>query len=73
LEDTSIVLSKVLYSGNHSGDWIPLEQTFALRDELLQLGRYAKESDCDCLKQFVIDMLELVEAAKREGHPIVFV
>src|SRR5215469_3590306 len=72
LDDRSIVLSKVLYSGSHSGDSIPIEQTFALRDELLQLGRSTKQLDCD-LKLFVTDMLELVEAARREGNPIVFV
>jgi len=43
-----------------------------MRDELLQLGRSTKQLDCD-LKLFVTDMLELVEAARREGNPIVFV
>jgi len=72
LDDRSIVLSRVLYSGVHCGDSIPIDQTFALRDELLQLGRSAKQLDSD-LKLFVTDMLELVEAARREGNPIVFV
>lgn len=73
LGDGSIVLSKVLYSGTHGGDSIPVEQTAALRDELLQLGRCAEEPDGGYLKQFASDMLELVEAARREGNPIVFV
>lgn len=73
LEDRSIVLSKVLYSGSHSGDSIPVEEACALRDELFQLGPYAEPDDDGCLSQFVTDMLELVEAARREGNPIVFV
>jgi hypothetical protein len=43
-----------------------------LQDELFRLGRYAEQSDFAHLKQFVTDMLELVEAAKREGNPISF-
>jgi len=73
LKDRSIVLSKVLYSGSHSGDSIPVEQTLALRDELLQLGGSVEQPDRDHMKQFVTDMLELVDAARREGNPIVFV
>jgi hypothetical protein len=73
LEDRSIVLTKVLYSGSHSGDSIPVEEACALRDELLQLGRYAEQVDDGYLSQFVTDMLELVEAARQEGNPIVFI
>ena len=73
LKDRSIVLSKVLYSGSHSGDSIPVEQTLALRDELLQLGGSVEQPDRDHMKQFVTDMLELVDAARRVGNPIVFV
>jgi hypothetical protein len=73
LKDRSILLSKVLYSGSHSGDSIPVEQTLALRDELLQLKDSVEQPDCDHMKQFVSDMLELVEAARQEGNPIVFV
>jgi len=73
LKDRSIVLSKVLYSGSHSGDSIPVEQTIELRNELLQLGGSVEQPDREHMKQFVTDMLELVEAARREGNPIVFV
>lgn len=72
LEDRSVVLSKVLYSGTHCGDSIPVELTPALQDELLLLRRYAEKADFDYLKHFVSDMLELVEAVRRESNPIVF-
>ena len=72
LEEGSIVRSQVLYSGTHCGDAIPVEQMLPLQDELFRLAHYAEQSDFPHLKQFVTDMLELVEAAKREGNPIVF-
>ena len=68
LEDHSIVLSKVLYSGTHSGDSIPLGLTSALETELFRLGRYAEQNHVDHLKQFVTDMQDLVGGAKREGN-----
>jgi hypothetical protein len=72
LEDRSVILSKVLYSGTHSGDSIPVELASALEDELFRLQHYAERANSDYLGQFVTDMLELVEAARREGNPIVF-
>lgn len=72
LDVRSITLSKVLYSGTHCGDSIPLDLTSALEDELLRLRRYAEQNDVDHLKQFANDMLDLVGAARREGNPIVF-
>ena len=45
----------------------------ALRDEFLQLRDSVEQPDRDHMKQFVSDMLELVEAARQEGNPIVFV
>lgn len=72
LEDHSIILSKVLYSGTHSGDSIPFNLTSALEAELFRLRRYAEQNHVDHLKQFVTDMQDLVGGAKREGNPIVF-
>jgi hypothetical protein len=72
LEDHSITLSKVLYSGTHCGDSIPLDLTSALEAELVRLRRYAEQNHVDHLKQFVSDMQDLVEGAKRESNPIVF-
>jgi len=72
LEEHSIILSKVLYSGTHSGDSIPLDLTPALEGELFRLRRYADQNEVAYLKRFVIDMLDLVGGAKREGNPIVF-
>ena len=68
----SIIVSKVLYSGTHSGDSIPLDLTSALEDELFRLRHYAEQNNVDHLKQFVSDMLDLVGGAKRERNPIVF-
>jgi hypothetical protein len=68
----SIILSKVLYSGTHSGDSIPLDLISALEGELFRLRRYADQNEVDHLKRFVTDMLDLVGGAKREGNPIVF-
>jgi len=65
-------VSKVLYSGTHSGDSIPLDLTSALEDELFRLRHYAEQNNVDHLKQFVSDMLDLVGGAKRERNPIVF-
>ena len=72
LDDRSIILSRVLYSGTHCGDSIPLDLTSALEDELLRLRCYAERNEVDHLKQFITDMLDLVGAARREGNPIVF-
>ena len=68
----SIIVSKMLFSGTHAGDSIPLDLIPALENELLRLRRYANEKGSVRVKQFVIDVTDLATAAKREGNPIVF-
>jgi hypothetical protein len=72
LEDHSIILSKVLYSGTHCGDSIPLDLISALETELFRLQHYADQNHVEYLKRFVTDMQDLIAGAKREGNPIVF-
>ena len=72
LDGHSIIVSKVLYSGTHAGDSIPLDLIPALENELLLLGRFATENDASPLKQFVGDMTDLAAAARSERNPIVF-
>ncbi len=72
LDENSVIMSKVLYSGTHAGDAIPLELMPVLHEELLLLREYAAQNGTEDLKQFVCDMEELVAAANREGNPIVF-
>ena len=72
LNRDSLIVSKVLFSGTHAGDSIPLDLIPALENELLRLHRYANEKGSVRVKQFVIDMTDLATAAKREANPIVF-
>jgi hypothetical protein len=72
LEENSVVLSKVLYSGTHSGDAIEAKVFPCLEQELSSLLRHAEKVGSEYLKQFAADMIELITAAKSEGNPIVF-
>jgi|ERR1043166_9318847 hypothetical protein len=70
LDENSVVLSRVLYSGSHTGDSLDAQFFPSLENEL-SLLRNATRSSHD-MKLFVDDMCELVTAAKKEGNPIVF-
>src|SRR5438105_15247441 len=72
LNGESVILSKVLYSGTHGGDSIPMDLISKLEEELAVLRRYAEENRIDRVMQFVSDMKDLVAAARSEGNPIVF-
>ena len=67
----SVILRKVLYSGTHSGDIIPVESVSTLIDELNSIHCARQQSPE--LKRFVGSMKEIIQAAEDEGNPIVFV
>jgi hypothetical protein len=67
----SLIIQKILYSGTHVGDAIPREFVSALSAELDSIGDESQRSPE--LQRFIGHLKELVQAAKREGNPIVFV
>ena|ERR1019366_6342354 len=73
LNGDSILLSKVLYSGTHSGNSIPLSLISQVQEELTVLRRYAENNADKALMQFVADLQELAAAASSQSNPIVFV
>jgi|SRR3984893_8318354 hypothetical protein len=70
LDEASVVVSKVLYSGTHSGDCLKSEVFADLEQELALLRSASHVSES--MQEFVRDMEELMSAAKAEGNPIVF-
>jgi hypothetical protein len=66
-----ILLEKVLYSGSHSGDFIPLELLPLLSAEIKSI--YNSSGASSELLEFLGSMEDLIRAAKDEGNPIVFV
>jgi hypothetical protein len=68
----SILLEKCLQSASHSGDVIEVGELDDLEREVsTALGLIA--SDAADARQFLLNMKELIEAAKSEQNPIVFV
>jgi|SRR5580693_1088004 hypothetical protein len=67
----SVILRKILFSGAHSGDAVPLDSIATLSAEIGSLSSAVGQSAQ--LRQFVDSLKELVRAAKNEGNPIVFV
>jgi hypothetical protein len=72
LDSGSVVLSKIVYSGTHTGDCLPLDALADLESELSQIEEYFEGMLSPLVAQFVADMRELVSAARNEGNPIVF-
>jgi hypothetical protein len=72
LEDDSVVMSKVIYSGTHTGDFLPMNALPDLEWELSVIDEYLEERSSPLVAQFVGDMRELMSAAQLEGNPIVF-
>jgi hypothetical protein len=67
----SFLERKVLYSGTHSGDFISIVDLDRLSAEL---GRvHATGLSSPLMQEFVSALEELIQAAKEEGNPIVFV
>lgn len=69
----SILLEKVLYSGTHSGDVIELVLVSTLEREIRGLLQYERSKLSAYVMKFLRGMLDLIETAKAENNPIVFV
>jgi hypothetical protein len=67
----SMIVQRVLYSGTHSGDAIPLENLPELSAELHAIRQSGRGSPH--LHQLAGALEELIRAAKDENNPIVFV
>ncbi len=69
-----ILLNKVVYSGSHAGDFLPVDTVKDLEKELEQLASFkcqSKKSD-KFMAQFRLQMLELVAASLSVMKPIAF-
>ncbi len=66
----SFIERKVLYSGTHSGDFIPIKDLDRLSADL----RRARDTGLSSppMREFLSALEELIQAAKDEGNPIVF-
>lgn len=69
LGEESIVLSRVLYSGTHSGDTLKVELIPTLERELPRLQSATSSLE---MLEFIRNLEELARVAKVEGNPIVF-
>jgi len=67
----SMTVQRILYSGTHGGDTIPLSDLPELSAELHVIRRSGRASAH--LHQLVGALEELIQAAKEEANPIVFV
>jgi hypothetical protein len=72
-EQESTLLSRCLYSGPHSGDIIELTVLPALEHEVRSLLGDREMRFSEHLTSVLRGVLGLIETAKREGNPIVFV
>jgi hypothetical protein len=69
-----ILLQKVVYSGSHGGDYLPVDVVRNLEVELQDLAHFkcsSKESD-EFMSSFRLQMLELVAASLSVLKPIAF-
>lgn len=73
IENDSLLLSKVLYSGSHSGDEIGVQDIDKLDSEIKGTRAKSGGSLSRAAETFLKDMSDLVEKAKEEGNPIVFI
>jgi hypothetical protein len=69
----SMLLSKVLYDGTHSGDVIPVEELDRLKHEICLVREKAHSQGSHELEEFLSRIEELITASERQGNPIVFV
>ena len=66
-----ILLSRVLYSGTHTCDWLPLDALPQLTEELRVLNPPGT-SEGDALQHLKIQLAELIIAAQMVNKPICF-
>ena len=72
LGDSALIITKVLFSGSHSGDVIPPSFFNELEAELRRLELHP-ENLSHPVADMTFNLLELIEEAKRQNNPIVFV
>jgi len=68
-----ILIEKCLYNGIHGGDTIGNEQFGKLENEIHELQMAHGPQLSDYLKNFLAKMLEIIQIARKEKNPIVFV
>jgi len=68
----SVLMSKVLSSGSHSGDVVTLKDVERLESEINLVRQKTDSFRSADLEKFLNSLLELIEAAKKQGNPIVF-
>lgn len=68
-EGAAFIQTRVLYSGSHSGDVIKLSELEELEREAVLLVRQSRSAE---VRAFADKMIQLIEAARQEGNPIVF-
>jgi hypothetical protein len=69
-----VLLGKVVYSGSHAGDCLPIDLIQGLRSEIEELAHFkcsTPESD-DFMSRFRTQMQELIAASLSVMKPIVF-
>lgn len=69
----SIVTEKCLYSGIHTGDVIKIDMLSDIEEEVRTLLTDRRDQMSPHLLSVLRGIMGLIEAAKREGNPIVFV
>jgi len=69
----SLLVTKVLVSGTHSGDILSLSEVSKLEDELIMLQERADLDQLTALGLLSNKLKVLVTAARENGNPIVFV
>ena len=69
----SVLSTKFLYSGTHSGDLVGLELLNELQTEIDLLRGKTEGQRSPDLGRFLDDLDDLILAAKAENNPIVFV
>jgi hypothetical protein len=69
----TLLVSKVLYSGTHSGDIISLNELDRLKAEIALVRGITEPQMSPELKHFLSDMQELIGASEKHRNPIVFV
>lgn len=70
---SSIIVTKILYSGSHSGDVIPHTELALLKKEIEFVRRGKAQGERRDLDRFLLELDELIAAAELEGNPIAFV
>lgn len=71
--EESIILNKILYSSFHSGDKIEVYQLSKLSKEINYIEQKIKKYRTESIDIFLRNMHKLIQAAKQENNPIVFI